>query len=463
MNRVGTEAVVIGASMGGLLAARVLSDAYDRVTVFERDVLPDEVANRKGVPQGRHAHGLLPAGLETLEDLFPGLRQGLVDAGATDCGFEDIRFVIGGHRLAPSSNPGRLVALSRALLEANVRDRVRALPNVQIVSGVDVAELLSTDDGSRVTGVRAEHATGEVIDVTADMVVDATGRAGRTPAWLAALGYAPPEEDEVRIDVRYASRHYRLRPGALGSDKLLLIGAVPDLPRVMAMFAIEGDRWIVTLAGYKGHHPPTDPDGFLDFLATVAPMDVYEAILDAEPLDDIVTHRTPSNRRRRYEKLDRFPEGLLVFGDAISSFNPTYGQGMTVAALEALALREWLAGDDHHARAFFKRAAKAVDHAWQTTVGADLALPQVEGPRPLPVRVIGRYMERLIAAAEHDPYVADAFRRVTGMMDRPEALLKPPVAMRVLANSVRRRPSTPIMRAADLMAARRDKRLPLAG
>ena len=434
MQRIGEHAVVIGGSMAGLLAARALADAYERVTVIDRDRLPAGTEGRRGVPQGAHTHALLPRGQDHLEQLLPGLVGELVDAGApTYSAMGEMRVVLGGHPFARADLGLRSLVLSRPLLEGHVRRRVQALTNVELRDGCDALGLEAGADGRRIAGVRVlPRADGSAAEtLAADLVVCATGRGGRVGAWLEALGFPRPAEERVRVDISYASRRLRLPVGALDGDKLVLVGPRPELPRSLFLFVQEGDEWIATLAGYgPAHRPPRDEGSWLTFALTVAPPEVGEAIRAAQPLGEIATYGFPAGVRRRYQAL---PPGLLVCGDALCAFNPVYGQGMTVAAAEAMALRECLAtGERDLARRFLVASKPAVDHAWRLATGADLALPDVSGHRPLPVRAVNRYLRRLRAVAEHDASVAGAFIAVVGMREPPQHVLRPATALRVL-------------------------------
>ncbi|WP_337870587.1 hypothetical protein [Meiothermus sp.] len=430
MKKIGKQAIVIGGSMGGLLAARALADYYEGVTVLERDHFPALGEQRKGVPQGRHAHGLLAQGSRVLEGFFPGLTQDLVKLGVLSSDIINTAqwYQNGGfHAQFESGLLGLLV--SRPLLEGYIRQRLFALPNVKVLSGISVHGLVA--EQGRVVGVQLD-ADG-IGELRADLVVDSTGRGSQTPKWLEALGFERPAQEEVKVDLGYATRIYKRRPHDLGGNNAFVMGSKVPETRGGVVLAIEGNRWIVTLVGFLGDSPPTDERGFLEFAKSLSVPDIYNLIKDAEPLSEITPYKFPGSQRRRYEKLARFPQGFLVTGDAICSFNPVFGQGMTVAATEAKALSECLeAGTDNLAPRFFKRAAVLVDSPWSIAVGADLRYPQVQGPRNPMVNFINWYIAKLHIAARHDPAVVMAFQKVANLIVPPPSLMAPGIALRVL-------------------------------
>jgi len=445
MVKIAEHAVVLGASMGGLLAARVLADFYEAVTVVERDVFTDDAANRRGVPQGQHGHVVLPRCSQVLDELFPGFLDELVAGGVPvwdDGDLARIDVSVGGHRLCRSGSLRNRDSYqyypSRPFLESQLRQRLQAIPNVKLLDGHDVAGLTSNRD--RVTGARVvnRHGGGETT-VTADLVVDATGRGSRTPTFLDELGYGRPREDEVVVQLAYASQLLRIPPGTLDVG---LFGVFPEpgRPTTFAFVGYENDTWMLTLGGMLGQQPPTERAAMLKFGEQLASASVLAALRDAELLEEPARYRVPSNRWRRYDKMRRIPDGLIVCGDAICSFNPVYGQGMTVASIEAIVLRDCLRrGDRDLPRRFFRATAKKIRVAWQIAVGSDLTLPEVAGPRPLSMRITNAYTDRVLTAAETDPIVAEQFFRVSGMIDPPARLLRPSLMIRVARNTRRRR------------------------
>ena len=425
--------VVLGASLGGLFAARALSDSFERVTLVERDRLPVGFEHRKGVPQSRHTHGLLSAGYRVIEDYFPGITEQLGASGAlTGDAMDDSRYCIGGQLLKKTSSDLRSITVSRPVLEGHIRRRVLGLPNVDVIDNCDVLGL--EGDANEVRGVRILRRTDGSAEerLSADLVVDATGRGSRMPAWLEALGVAPPEEERVRVDISYTTGIYPRRPDHAGGDRVLIVGATPPNRRCGVAVAFEKEHFIVTLVGYLGERAPTDPAAFAAFALTLPSPMLHEIVRDDNPTGELVTAKFPHSQRRRYEKLRHFPKGLLVFGDALCSFNPIHGQGISVAALEANLLGECVRNGGSSWRKFFAGAARIIDMPWAIAVGNDLRFDEVEGKRSRTARLQNAYIARLLAAATVDPVVALAFIRVVHLIEPLPSLFAPAVLLRVL-------------------------------
>lgn len=444
--------------MAGVLAARSLSEFFETVTVVERDPLPDiapeTAAARRGVPQGRHLHGLLPRGAQAIEQLFPGILDQLVVDGAHHLDGRDLSqlyYHLGGHLMVRTGGAPSFAAYlaTRPFLEEHVRARLRRIANVTLLDDHDIVDVTATPDRRRVTGARVvNRRTREESTLSADLVLDATGRGARTPAWLTALGYQRPAEVHVPVHLTYASQHLRMATDAL-HEFGFIVGAVPGRPRGVGMLRAENDTWMFTVYGVAGHAPPVDLMSMCKFVEDCAPPHLLAAVLEAEPIGEPSRHGQPSSQWRRYDKMQRFPEGLLVMGDAICSFNPIYGQGMTVAALEALALRTCLSsGTDDLARRFFRAALVPIRQAWELSANPDLCLPEIEGTPPLSTRLLNGYMDRIFTAAEYDPVAVERFVRVTAMLDPASRLLRPGMMWRA-AMANRRRPRPQLTARAD--------------
>ena len=430
------HAIVLGGSMAGLGLARALVNHYDRVTLVERDELPAGTGIRKGVPQGRHAHGLLPSGYRILSDYFPGMMDELVADGALrgDITGDFLWYQYGAWKLRANSGLEGIV-VSRPHLERKVRERVFALPNLTLLQG-HVGEEPIFDPGSgRVTGLRVKNlSTDATAALEADLVVDALGRGSPSPKWLAAWGCGEVEVTSVVIDIGYGTAVFERRPGDLyGSMGAIIAGRSPESTRYTAVLAAEGNRWIITLVGSLRDYPPTDFADWKEFARTLPTSDVVDLAETREPIEPLVSYRFPANRHAHYEKLQRFPVGYLVAGDAVCSFNPLYGQGMSVALSEARALDDCLAaGDGDLAKRFFSEVTRIVASPWAIATGEDYRYPQVQGKRPPGFAILTRYMERAHRAASKDPVVLKRFFEVASLLAPPPAMLEPKIAWRVL-------------------------------
>ncbi|MFJ5259562.1 NAD(P)/FAD-dependent oxidoreductase [Streptomyces sp. NPDC088387] len=464
------RAVVIGAGLAGLLAAAALTDAVDEVLVLERDELPEGPEHRRGLPQGRHAHLLMAGGMAAMEELVPGarLRKDLLAAGAHEISLGRDMLALtpdGWFRRWRHEGP-QMITCTRALLDWTVRQAVLDNTGVEIRTG-QVVGLLGND--RRVRGVRVT-ADGVDTDLDADFVVDASGRGSRVLKWLDSLGISGIEEKTVDAGLVNATRIYRMPPGA-ERFPLTVLQADPYASRPGRsgmVLPIEGDRWMVSLAGTRGGEPPADPDAFLRYTLDLPDPIVGRLISGAEPLTEVRIGRSTSNVRRHVEKARQWPDGFVVLGDALATFNPAYGQGMSVAAFEAQVLADEVrrGGPDGSgvARRVQRGVARSVEAAWTVAVSQDVWYPGTRSGRPsVAERLTTGYSRRLTGAATGSYAAASALWDVTSMTAGPGRLLRPGAVLAAIAGSPLRPLTGPPLTSAERNILRGLDRTGVAG
>ncbi|WP_433375408.1 NAD(P)/FAD-dependent oxidoreductase [Actinoplanes sp. CA-142083] len=427
------RAIVIGAGVAGLAAARVLSRRYASVTVLDRDTLPYGPVPRRGVPQSEHPHILLVAGVREFSMLFPAFERELVSLGGTvlDTGADICSYRLGGRW--PATPTGlTLISVSRPQLEAVLRARVTALPGVAVHDQVAVAGLAGR--GDLVTGVVLD--SGETL--AASLVVDCSGRGSRSDRWLGSLGLPPPEQVEVKVGVSYSTRLYRRRPGDLGPwQAAVSLPAGPYEWMSAVAMPIEGDRWMIGLGGWHLADPPASAEAFEAYAKQLPDPLFADLISRSEPLSDVLVARFPSSRRRLFEQAAQLPGGYVALGDAVCSFNPIYGQGMTCAARQATALGDVLdrhkrVPDPAMVREYYAAVAKINETPWRFAVGGDFAFPGTTGPRPRGIALRNWYARQVTYASQLDP---DVYRVATGvqhLVTPPSELFRPGFAAKVI-------------------------------
>lgn len=448
----GDQAIVIGGSMAGLLSANVLSKYFQRVSLIERDRYPKEPVFRSGVPQGRHVHILLVRGQQILEAFFPGIKDKLVARGALEGDFSAdycSRFPSGWAPRLPSHLHG--YACTRPLLEWQVYQEILANERVHIMEGHEVVNLLANKDGQAVTGVQMRERTRAavveraLVNLEADLVVDASGRDSQASHWLQTLGYAPPPETVINPFLGYSSR--LCTPPADPARTWKGMVTQPGPPRNLrggVIWPTEHGDWLVVLAGTGKDYPPTDDEGFLEFAKSLPAPELYEAIKNAQPISPIYGYRRTENRWRHFERMSRLPDGYVVLGDAVCAFNPVYGQGMTVAALDAATLDECLhqqaksgRGLTGLPRRFQRRIAGVIQTPWQLATATDSRVPGLEGARPNWVtRVTYGYFDSLVEVLPTSPSVSTTFSEVLHLIEPPTALFRPAIFASVLLHTL---------------------------
>jgi 2-polyprenyl-6-methoxyphenol hydroxylase-like FAD-dependent oxidoreductase len=436
------HAVVIGAGMGGLAAAKALAPQFERVTVLDRDALPEGPAARAGTPQARHAHGLLAGGQKALEALFPGIESDIAKAGAVKVRVgRDVIWERPGFDPFPRRDLGfDTFCLSRPLLESVCRRRLREEPNVDVRPRTRVLEIIPSDDRGAVAAVGCEDDAGRPATLAADLVVDASGRAAPTLSALEDLGSPKPDESEIGIDIGYATAVFEIPDNAATEWKGAMHLAAPrDVLRGGLVLPIEDRKWIVSIGGRHGDDPPGDLDGFIGFTKTFRTPTIYEAIKNAKPDGKVARYNQRRSVRLHFHKLDRFPRGLIPLGDSVCRFNPVFGQGMTVAAMEAVSLGKQLARRsdladplDGLATDYLIEIQNCLEAPWATAI-TDFVHPQTRGDRPADFDKRLQYGMALTRLAAEDASVHKTLFEVTHLLRPHSALREPELANRVTA------------------------------
>lgn len=437
-------ALVLGGSIAGMIAARVLADHADEVWIIEPDLLEDAPVIRRGAPQGSQAHGLLGKGRSIIEQLLPGIVRQMVREGGqlVSSGPGGVQWFLDGRPKVPVPG-GSGISVSRPFLEWHIRRRVLALPNVALVKG--------TATGLTVTGDRVDGALvrppGAVDSARhpAQLVVDATGRSSRLGDWIGDHGYPAPAKSRVPVDLGYATCLFHREPGQrIGGHVGVYSVYTPRKAESgpSSLSPIEGDRWLVLISDYGDRRPGRD---FGEFLARCRahPALPIRSVPDAcEQASEVFIHRFPDSTRRHFGRLARFPAGLVAVGDAVASFNPAYAQGMSVAALHAVALAGWLSepgAAEGSAYPYFRRVREVVDDAWLLSAAQDRYLPHVHAPKPFGYHVRRGLDEAVRSATITDEVVHRAFLNVINMTATPDRLRRPEILWRTGIAAMRHR------------------------
>jgi 2-polyprenyl-6-methoxyphenol hydroxylase-like FAD-dependent oxidoreductase len=434
------HAVVIGSSLAGLTAARALATYMDRVTVIERDWVPRGPGRRRGVPQARHTHGLTTAAQRGLEQLFPGIVEELTGAGAVLVRMTQDMLLLGPAGWLPRTDCDlSTLSASRDLIDALIRDRLRADPKVTFLQKHE-AVALEPGRQDTVAGVwvrgrdhRAPGGWGARRLLDADFVVDAGGRGSRAPQWLAELGYAPPRETVVEARTSFATAVFAPPVGHVADWKSLLLMPAPGHPAQGMLHPIEGGRWSVTVCAGDGGRPPSDHAGLLRAAGALRDPLLRDVLEAATPLGPVYSCGPGGSRWRHFEKLRRWPDQFLVVGDAFAALDPAHGQGMTVAVECALVLDRLLASHGS-AVGLGYRLRRALAHrltpVWQASVRAPGAAQEDQDRRAgWRARLGRRYAARLAQAATTDPSAAAVLLELL-QAGAPSAVMLRPSALR---------------------------------
>lgn len=437
MNR--NRAVVAGGSISGKLAARVLSEFFNEVIVIEKDEKNDHVINRKGVPQGHQGHVLLKSGEEIIEELFPGIIEELSLNGSKKSDFAgDLFWSHHGTQKIRFNSSVFISQQSRPLLEWQLQQRLEKTPNINFRFGCRVKNV--TFSNHEINSVVIEDKEGSETELLADLVIDASGAAALHNQWLRESRYELPNKTEIKIDLFYASMVYKKIPSELMSwHSLLAYPNPPEVDRGGMISPIEGNRMLVTLIGYGTKEVPKDLGSFLECARTLEQPELYEAIKNVLPLSkNVQVYRFPALRRYHFEKLKEIPSGLLVIGDAFCRVDPVFAQGMSLAAMEAKALRELLMQEldaKKVTKRYYKKVSRIIDIPWLIALTEDFRFRTTSGSKPIGLPILQWYVKKVVAACSHNENVYTRFIQVLHLKSRPISLAHPGILAKVFKSN----------------------------
>lgn len=444
-------AVVIGGSIAGITAAKVLSDTFERVIVLEKDEPHRRREGRPGAAQGWHLHHLLTAGRIELERIFPGIIEDMVREGAFDVDMAaQYRIRLGGTWKKPGKGDIQIVCAGRPLLEWCLRRRLDNEPRISFHYESDVADLVYDRANNAVIGVAVEHPDIELEVIPAEFVVDASGKNTRVPEFLDRVGIGSPKVEQDIINCFYSTMHHRVPPERQWQDKVMMICYAyrPYEDTYAAQYYTDSSRTILstTLVSYNCYSPPRTAQEFREFADLMPSPVVGENIDGLEPASPIYNFRYPNMLRLHYEKKRNLPSSLLAVGDAFTSADPVSGLGMTLAVKEVremqILLDKYGSGHPDLPRRYYRKISKLADTAWFVIREQNLRfdwLPDVDKKRPFYFRALTWYMDRVIELLHDDPATYSEFLAVVHLVKPAGALLTPKAAARVLGKWARTR------------------------
>lgn len=432
------HAIVLGGSIGGLMTARVLSDYYKKVTIIEKDKVIFAPETRKGQPHAKHLHSLQYVALNAILKYFPNLKKQLINQGGIEIDLINSLNYYSHGGFKKKFNIGKnVVSTSRILLEHLIRENTLAIPNIELQDQSTSIELLMLDDKSRAIGIIVkQEGSAELTHFYGDLVVDSMGRGSRMPQWLEKMGYASPKKSKVKINLVYSTRLYEKDPeDPRGKDRIFYRPTPPSEKLGAGLIPIEGSKWILTLSGSHGILPSTKHEDVLAFLKSLSCSSFYNILSTCKPIDEAVQYRFKESVWRHYEKLNKFPLGVLVLGDAIFSFNPIYAQGMTSLALQVVELDKLLkknTSEDKLTAQYFKAIQKIGKKCWNSSTIEDFRYPETIGKKPPLINLINNFLNILQTVSNKDSVVSEAYFNVVMMLKPSSSLFNPLILWRLI-------------------------------